>query len=218
MRRIAAGVWQLTGFPANFINAYLMEDVLVDTGTRWARHRFLRQLRGRTIRLVALTHCHPDHQGNARAMCEEFGVPLACHEADVAAVEGRGPMGPENWIIRLGVRFWAGPPQPVNRILRDGDELAGFRVIHGPGHTPGQIIFFRDSDRIAIAGDVLANLNFVTGMPELREPPHFFSVDPLQNRSSIRKLAGLGPSIVCFGHGPPLRNPHLLERFVSRLA
>jgi hydroxyacylglutathione hydrolase len=215
MREIAEGVWQLAGFPPNLINVYFAGGVLFDAATRWARPRILRQLHGKAVRLVALTHCHPDHQGVARAVCDAFGVPLACHEADAPAAEGRVPMEPRNWIVRLGGPFMAGPPCPVGRVLRDGDEVAGFRVIHAPGHTSGHVVFFRDRDRVAIAGDVLANLRFLTGRPGLREPPHFFSADPAANRRSARLLAGLRPRVVCFGHGPPLRDAHLLERFVA---
>jgi glyoxylase-like metal-dependent hydrolase (beta-lactamase superfamily II) len=117
--------------------------------------------------------------------------------------------------VRLGVRFLSGPPYPVERVLRDGDEVAGFRVIHAPGHTPGQVIYFRESDRVAIAGDVLANLHFLSGRPGLREPPPFFCVDARQNRRSIQVLASLNPSLVCFGHGPPLRKPKLLREFAA---
>lgn len=217
MRLIADQVWQLSGSPRDWINVYLVEDVLIDAATRWARGRILAQIQRRPVRMVALTHCHPDHQGAARFLCDRLGVPLACHEADVAATEGRVPMQPNNWIVRLGQRFWAGPPCPVGKILREGDEIAGFRVIHAPGHTPGHIMLFRDSDRVAIAGDVLANTNFVTGKAGLRQPPAFFSTDPAENRRSIRKLAALKPKLVCFGHGPPLRDPALLENYISRL-
>jgi glyoxylase-like metal-dependent hydrolase (beta-lactamase superfamily II) len=218
MRELAKGVWQLSGYPPHVINAYLVEDVLIDAATRWARRRIFGQLRGRGLSLVALTHCHPDHQGMARAVCLEYGVPLACHEADVPVMEGRAPMAPQNRLIRLSDRFWSGPPHPVGRVLRDGDQVAGFRVVHAPGHTPGQVIYFRESDRVTIAGDVLANIHFLTGRPGLREPPAVFSVDAGQNRRSIRLLAGLRPSLVCFGHGPPLRKPELLERFVAQLS
>src|SRR4051794_8770007 len=85
---IADGVWQLTGVPANFFNAYLLEDVLIDAATRWGTGRILRQLRGRHLSLVALTHCHPDHQGAAKKVCGTFRVPLACHRGDAPAVEG----------------------------------------------------------------------------------------------------------------------------------
>ena len=216
MEKIAEDVWLLSGFPANFINVYLIGDVLIDGATRWGTRRILRQLREHSPSLVALTHSHPDHQGAAKAVCEKFGVPLACHRADAPAAEGRMPMMPGNWVIRLGVWIWAGKPCPVGRVLEDGDEVAGFRVVHAPGHTPGHCMFFRESDRLCVAGDVLANINVLTGGPGLREPPFFFSVDVAQNRRSIQTLVDLKPRIVCFGHGPPLRNPELLERFVAK--
>src|SRR5437764_2869607 len=137
MRQVAAGVWQLGGYPPDLFNVYLMEDVLVDCATRWARGRVLSQLRKRPPRMVALTHCHPDHQGVAKLVCRQFKVPLACHELDVPAMEGREPMAPGNRILRLGMRVWAGPAARVGQVLREGDEVGGFRVIHTPGHTPG---------------------------------------------------------------------------------
>lgn len=218
MRQIAEGLWQLGGFPPDLFNVYLAGDVLIDAGTRWARRRIFRQLRGHALRLVALTHCHPDHQGAARAVCGGFGVPLACHVADAPAAEGRAPMLPDGWPVRLGVRLWAGPPCPVGRVLREGDEVAGFRVVHAPGHTPGHVVLFRDADRVAVAGDLLANVSLLGGWPGLREPPAFLSADPVENRRSVLILAGLRPSLVCFGHGLPLRGPRRLERFAAGLA
>jgi hydroxyacylglutathione hydrolase len=79
-------------------------------------------------------------------------------------------------------------------------------------------MFFREADRVVIAGDLLANINVLTGKPGLREPPKVFSVDPIQNRQSIQKLIDLRPSLVCFGHGPPLRNPEQLQMFAARWA
>jgi glyoxylase-like metal-dependent hydrolase (beta-lactamase superfamily II) len=218
MNAIAPGVWQLSGFPPHAFNVYLVDDVLIDAGTRWAKRRIFRQLEGRALKLVALTHCHPDHQGCAKVICEKFSVPLACHEADVPVMEGRAPMIPRAWLVRMGERCLAGPPCKVGRVFREGEEVAGFRVIHAPGHTPGHVIFFRESDRVAIAGDVLANIHFLTGRPGLREPPHFFSVDPEQNSRSIRLLASLRPAVVCFGHGRPLRDMKQLDELVETLS
>lgn len=214
MEPVAPGVWLLTGLPPYAINQYLVEDVLIDTGTRWAGRRLLRTLRRRSAALVALTHCHPDHRGSAALVCRTLRVPLACHEADAPIMEGRQPMHP-----RLGPfgPLLDGGPYPVGRVLRDGDEVAGFRVVAAPGHTMGHVFYFRDSDRVAIAGDVLANINVLTGRPGLREPPRAFSIDRALNRDSARKLLALRPSVVCFGHGPPLRDVDLLGRFVARL-
>lgn len=216
MIEVARGVWQLRGVPRDMFNVYLMGDVLVDAATRWATGRIFRQLGRRRLSGVALTHCHPDHQGSAHAVCVRFGVPLACHELDVPFMEGREAMRPTNRIVRWGTSFWAGPPYPVDRVLRDGDEVAGFRVVHTPGHTPGHVIYFRESDRVAIAGDLLANIHFLTRRPGLREPPFFFSHDRLENRRSVRTLVELRPSVICFGHGPPLRDRGILEQFAER--
>jgi glyoxylase-like metal-dependent hydrolase (beta-lactamase superfamily II) len=218
MRLLAEGLWQLGGFPPDIFNVYLAGDVVIDAGTRWAWPRIRRQLHHRTVRLVTLTHCHPDHQGVAALLCTHFGVPLACHEADVRATEGRCRMLPDNWVLRLAVPLWAGPPHPVGRVLREGDEVAGFRVVHTPGHTPGHIVLFRDADRVAVAGDLLNNFPTLTGGPVLTEPPLLFSADPAENRRSILRLAELRPSLVCFGHGAPLRDPRALQRLAATLA
>jgi glyoxylase-like metal-dependent hydrolase (beta-lactamase superfamily II) len=217
MREVARGLWLLESWPPHAVNVYLMGDVLVDGATRWHRSRLLRQLGGRRPRLVALTHCHPDHQGVVKFFCDRYRIPLACHAADAPAAEGRAPMVPHNWIVCLGVRTIAGPPCPVGRVLADGDEVAGFRAVHTPGHTPGHLIFFRESDGVAVAGDLLANINFLTGKAELREPPWFFSADQAENRRSVQVLAALRPSVACFGHGPPLRDPDALQRAAEQL-
>jgi glyoxylase-like metal-dependent hydrolase (beta-lactamase superfamily II) len=218
MRLIAPGVWQLTGFPRDMFNVYLVQDVLVDAGTRWALSRIIGQLGRRRLSLVALTHCHPDHQGAAAALCARSQAPLACHAGDVAAMEGRSTMMPDSFLMRLGKRFWAGPPYPVSHVLHEGDKVAGFRVVHAPGHTPGHCMYFREADRVALAGDVLANIHFLSRRPGLREPPPFFSCDRLQNRQSVQILARLRPRLVCFGHGPPLADLQVLESFAAQLA
>ena len=45
MKQLADGVWHLNTFPLpNAINAYLLQDVLVDAGVRQSRRGVLRQL------------------------------------------------------------------------------------------------------------------------------------------------------------------------------
>lgn len=41
--------------------------------------------------------------------------------------------------------------------------------------------------------------------------------DPARNRQSARKLAALEPALVCFGHGPPLRDTQRFVEFVAAL-
>ncbi len=218
MRRVAADVWQLRGLPPNAINVYLAGDVLIDAGTRLSRRRILRQVLDRPLSLLALTHVHPDHQGAAHAICEARGIPLACHADGVDAMEGREQAqqaGPGSFLNEVIERLWEGPPHPVGRSLAEGDEVTGFRVVHAPGHAPSEVIFFRDSDRVAICGDVINTMDLLTMVPAIREPPDVFTLDPAQNRESIKLLAELGPALLCAGHGPPSRDRAGLERLAA---
>jgi hydroxyacylglutathione hydrolase len=220
MRQLADGVHQLGGWPPNAINVYLVGDVLVDAATRQAERRISRQLAGRRVAAHALTHAHPDHQGSSHALCERLGIPLWCGQGDVPAMETPGGVagsGPTTWATFVQRRFWVGPPHPVSRALVEGDEVADFTVLETPGHTPGHVSYWRESDRVLIMGDVLVNLNLLAGVPGLHAPPAAFTPDPPRNRDSARRLAQLRPRLACFGHGPPLRDPGLLADFVARL-
>ena len=177
MKYLAPGVWRLREVPRPVINVYLAEDVLIDAGRRWDKRRIFAELEGREISMLALTHVHPDHQGCAKAICEARGVPLACHADDVDAMEGRRPVAASpKPAAQLFGKLWTGPPHKVDRVLQEGEEVAGFRVVHAPGHAPGEVIFFRDSDRVAICGDVIRNMSYATALPGIKEPPEIFTV------------------------------------------
>jgi glyoxylase-like metal-dependent hydrolase (beta-lactamase superfamily II) len=220
LKLLAEGVWRLKQFPAPSVNAYLAGDVLIDAGTRWDRRRIFAEIEARELSMLALTHVHPDHQGVAKDVCEARGIPLACHADDVDAMEGRRPIqeaAPRNPYNRLIKRIWEGPPYKVDRVLNEGDEVAGFRIVHAPGHARGEVIFFRDSDRVAICGDVIRNMSYATGRPMLAEPPEIFTYDPAENRRSIRRLADLDPALILPGHGPAVTDVAKFKRFVATL-
>ena len=218
MKYLAPGIWRLSEFPRPLINVYLAENVLIDAGRRWDLGRIRKQTAGIELSLLALTHVHPDHQGAAKAICEERGIPLACHADEVDAMEGRRPVASTpNPLARAFGRLWAGPPHKVDRVLAEGDEVAGFRVIHAPGHAPGEVIFWRESDRVAICGDVIRNITYVTMRSRIAEPPRDLTPDPAENRRSIRKLAALNPSLILPGHGPAVTDVAAFERFVAAL-
>jgi glyoxylase-like metal-dependent hydrolase (beta-lactamase superfamily II) len=210
----------LRGLPPNAINVYVAGDVLIDAATRQGERRIMRQIAGRMINAHALTHAHPDHQGSSHAICEQLGIPLWCGQGDVPAMETPGGISNSQvpgWLNRFQQRFWSGPPHPVARALVEGDDVAGFTVLDSPGHSPGHVAYWRESDGVLILGDVLNNMNLLTGIPGLHEPPEIFTPDPARNRSSARRLAALRPRITCFGHGPPLLDPGKLADFIARM-
>lgn len=220
MKQLAPGVFRLKEFPAPTINCYMVDDVLIDAGRTWDRRRIMSELEDRELSMLALTHVHPDHQGAAKDVCEARGVPLACHVDDVDAMEGRRPVqeaAASNPVNRLIKAIWEGPPRKVGRVLSDGDEVAGFRVVHAPGHARGEVVYFREADGVAICGDVVRNMSFATTLRGLREPPTIFTYDPAENRRSIRKLAELEPKLILPGHGPAVTDMVEFSGFVASL-
>jgi len=221
VKRLAGGVWQLTGFPPHAINEYLLEDVLVDAGARFSRRQILKDLRGHKLSAHALTHAHADHQGASKRVCEELGVPFWVGERDADAAERPQLIRERQPDLLINKVFWkamAGPGHPVDRRLAEGDEVAGFRVLDVPGHSRGHIAFWRASDGVLVLGDVLNSQNSLTGFPRgLRLPPDFFTPDPERNRRSAKRLGELEPRLVLFGHGPPVRDTNKFVDFCATL-
>ena len=209
MREVAEGVHQLKGTPPNTINVYLVGDVLVDAGTPGASKRILRQLAGHDVRTHLVTHAHPDHFGSSHAVCEALGLPLWTGAGDADAIETATPVPAQGRVPALLAKMKMPPAHPVARRLREGDAVGDFLVLDVPGHSPGHIALWRESDRTLIGGDVFFN------MPRLGRPPSFLTFDPELNRASMRRLAELRPALALFGHGPPLRDPDRLARVAT---
>jgi glyoxylase-like metal-dependent hydrolase (beta-lactamase superfamily II) len=220
MKQVADGVWQLRSFPPNAFNVYLAEDVVIDASHKRAGKGIFKQLEGHRIAAHALTHAHPDHNGVSRQICERYGVPFWVGEEDAEAAERPELMLERQPSARINTLIWraaAGAGRPVDRRLREGDEVAGFAVLHVPGHSAGHVAFWRESDRTLILGDVLNGMHLLTGIPGLHEPPRLFTPDPARNRESARRLAALEPRLTLFGHGPPNSDTRKLVDFVGGL-
>jgi len=221
VKQLAGGVWQVTEFPPHLINVYVLEDVLVDAATRHSERRIFRQIERHHLTAHALTHAHPDHQGASHEVCTKLGIPFWVGERDADAAEAPELIGqrqPQNVIAQFFVKVFVGPGHPVDRRLREGDVVAGFEVVDAPGHSAGHLAFWRESDRVLVLGDVLTNVDTLTGIPGLHEPKPYLTPNPAENRRSARKLASLEPKLVLFGHGAPLRDTQKFLDFVARLS
>jgi glyoxylase-like metal-dependent hydrolase (beta-lactamase superfamily II) len=77
------------------------------------------------------------------------------------------------------------------------------RVIHAPGHSPGCVAFEFERQGTLIVGDVLFELNVLTGRRGPQIGPAGFNTSSDQALESLRKLEGVEAGIVLFGHGDP---------------
>lgn len=213
---VAEGVWVVQGQPGR-CNVYLIEDeggvTLFDAGGRTMTRAVARagaKLGG--IRRVVLGHGHTDHRGVAPAL----GVPVLCHPAEVQDAEGSGgfrywPKGlvglptPQRQLHRLlHRRAWDGGPVKIAGTVAEGDEVAGFRVIELPGHAPGMIGLWRESDRLALSSDCFYTLDMWGRNCPPRLPTALYNFDTEQARASLRKLAALEPAAAWPGHAKPV--------------
>ncbi len=215
MQEIAPGVFQIALTPRNGINTYVIGDVLVDTGMKGSAKKILKEVEGRDVSAVALTHAHVDHAGGAKRVTEALGVPYWAGAADAEAASTGTAVVAKPWMEHGNVANFDGVP--VTRELREGDEVAGFQVLDTPGHSAGHVSYWRESDRVLICGDVFNTMNLLTTKVGLHQPPGLFTPDPAANRRAMRRLAELEPAVMCVGHGPPWRDAAALRAFTAKL-
>jgi glyoxylase-like metal-dependent hydrolase (beta-lactamase superfamily II) len=159
-----------------------------------------------------LGHGHTDHRGSAPGL----GVPVLCHPEEVQDAEGSGgfrywpaqlkglPL-PLRAVHRLMHRYaWDGGPVKISATLNEGDEVAGFKVLHIPGHAPGQIALWREQDRLALSSDCFYTLDMWGRDCAPRVPAALYNYDTEQARASVRKLAALEPAAAWPGHAKPV--------------
>jgi len=235
MEKVAEGVWLLRGGFRGAMNIYFLEDeggvVQFDAGAR----SMTKKARAAAERLgglkrVVLGHAHADHRGTAPHM----GAPVFCHPDEVADAESDAslapymdlaqlPVAPVRWIYPFLMGRWDGGAVKIAGTVSEGDEVAGFRVLHLPGHSPGLIGLWRESDRVAIVSDVvyLVDSARLRALPEgeATVPHPAWAWDHARSKESVRRLAALEPAVVCTGHDEPLRGENLretLERAAER--
>ena len=208
MHELAPDVWQVPLARGEGVNAYLVGDILVDAGTKAQARRLLRAVEGRPVRALAVTHAHPGHAGGAGLVQDELGIPLWVGRGDVRALEDGEPELADGPLMRLlGGFLGSFDGRPADRELVEGDELgAGFVALETPGHSPGHLCFWREADGVLLCGDVLAGRSRLRRRPGLHGPPASFTPDPAGNDRAVRRVAGLAPGFIGFGHGPALRD------------
>jgi hydroxyacylglutathione hydrolase len=225
LERVADGVWLLRGDLRGAMNVYFIEDgdgvVQFDAGTKSMRKKTAaaaQELGG--LKRIVLGHAHADHRGTAPYL----GAPVFCHPDEVDDAEGDKavspyfnlsllPVAPVRWIYPTLLRHWDGGPVKIAGTVAEGDEVAGFRVLHFPGHAPGLIGLWREGDRLALVSDVvyLVDSARLKALPpgEASVPHPAFAWNHQEAKRSLRRLAELEPLVVGAGHERPLRGDGL---------
>ena len=146
------------------------------------------------VKQVLLTHAHFDHAAGACDAARAFGISLLLHRDDWPLFHDM-----PKWGQRFGLQPKAPDLAPIavedNEVL-EIEEGFSIRVLHTPGHTPGQVAYVFDSLSLAVVGDTL----FAGSVGRTDLPGGDY--DALE-RSIRTKLYTLpDATVVVPGHGP----------------
>jgi glyoxylase-like metal-dependent hydrolase (beta-lactamase superfamily II) len=213
---IVEGVHQVEGVNANvYVMKNWKELIVVDAGMPKNAGKILSYVRKlgeqpSSISTILLTHCHIDHVGSAYELRKATNAKVAIHAEDADFLAGKKALPRPNGVVGRLFRvaplfFWITTFQP-DITLKEGDIVAGLKVIHTPGHTPGSIALINPKRELIFVGDTL---RYSEG--KISGPPKRFTPDADQAKLSIKKLSELEFETMLSGHGEPLK-PKASER------
>ncbi|GIN64149.1 MBL fold metallo-hydrolase [Robertmurraya siralis] len=212
--------------------------VLVDAGMPGASEEIIAVIEkrfgiGSRPKAILLTHGHFDHVGSIIELIEHWNVPVYGHELELPFLSGEKSYPEPDPTVEGGMvakmsKFF--PNEPVNlgkhvqKLPNDGTVpfMPGFKWIHTPGHTPGHVSLFRDSDRALIVGDAFVTVKqeylykVMTQEQEISGPPRYFTNDWKAAKESVTRLHGLNPTVAVTGHGLPMSG-ELLTKSLTKL-
>ena len=231
---VAPGVW---GRKDAFVNYYMIQDqtsgawALVDAGLKWSAATIKNMAKeifgaGARPQAIILTHGHFDHVGALKSLAEDWDVPVYAHAMELPYLTDKSSYPPADPTVgggMMSLMSFMYPNGPVNvqdyvRKLPDDNTIPGFpewKYIHTPGHTPGHISLFRESDKVLIAGDAFVTtkaesvIYAVTHLNHLSGPPKYFTSNWASAKLSVMKLSALDPETIATGHGKPMQGEEM---------
>ena len=186
VRRLRMRSWRgaLVGYD---VSAYLIGDVLIDTGFPRAGRALVAAVQTLRPRGVVLTHWHEDHAGSAPALAS-LGVPMRMHAECETALRERPAIryyrrAVWGWTERLRARL-----EPF-----DASPLA---LVDAPGHSPDHLIVWDAERRILVSGDLFLGVKVRVAHEEDESPRALVA--------SLRRAAALEPRLLLDAHRGPV--------------
>ncbi len=205
--------------------------VLIDAGMPNSGPELLRMAEDRFGKdnpptCILLTHGHFDHVGGIVHLLEHWQVPVYAHPLEVPFLSGRAAYPEPDASVRGGLlakiaSIYPHEPTDISEALcilpEDGSVpgLPAWRWLHVPGHSPGQVAFFRDADLLLIPGDAFVTVRqdsfykVLLQAPEIAGPPRYLTTDWQAAWDSVKRLEELKPQTAVTGHGPAMSGASL---------
>jgi glyoxylase-like metal-dependent hydrolase (beta-lactamase superfamily II) len=183
-----------------------------DEGSVKPRLEYLRGMAGLKLSHIIVTHHHLDHCGGAHALSQATGAAICMHPTEARLLSDWQSDVPQDVDIPSGqqtvaerLRAWrqTTAEAAADRLVEGGDtiQVGGLtiEVIDTPGHTLGSICLYLREEGVLFTGDTVLGLGTVAILP----PPYG---DMALYMQSLERLKSYQASLLCPGHGPPVRN------------
>jgi len=243
-REVAPDVYYYTNQIVNVIFVGSPETgrwVLVDAGMPMSGHNILKAAEerfgeGTRPQAIVLTHGHFDHVGSIVHLLEAWpGVPVYAHPLEFPYLTGAAAYpDPDQGVEGGGLlakiaTIYPIEPIDISKVLMplepDGllPQMPGWKWIYTPGHSPGHVSLYRESDGLLIAGDAFVTVKqdsfykVLIQKKEVHGPPVYLTIDWPAARASVRVLNELRPKIAVTGHGTHMEGEELYNG-LSQLA
>ena len=205
---------------------YLVDAGLGDCADRIKKAAELTFRRESAPAGILLTHGHFDHIGALNQLAQHWDVPVYAHPLEIPYLTGQSAYPPPDPTVGGGslaavAALYPKKPITLDRPPRpypaDGriPDLDGWEVIDTPGHSPGHVSLFRQSDKVLIAGDAFVTVKqeslraVVQQRQEVHGPPAYFTCDWSAAQRSVTTLTALQPEVAACGHGKPMQGIEL---------
>ena len=180
-------------------NCYVIGDqetgvgAIIDPGDEAARIALAVEQTNLEITQILITHAHIDHVGAVAALVDEYGCPVLMH-AEAEPMLGQLP----TQAMMMGLRFGKAPA--VDHHIEDEASIEvgdlQLRSLYTPGHAPGHIAFYIESEGLLLSGDAL----FAGSVGRVDLPGG--SMEVLMHSIEERLLTLPDETSVYPGHGP----------------
>ncbi|MCW3114053.1 MAG: fold metallo-hydrolase [Segetibacter sp.] len=177
---------------------------------------------------IILTHGHFDHVGGIVHLIEHWNVPVYAHPLEFPFLTGQQSYPEPDTSVEGGMlakisSIYPNEPIDITPALKalpgDGTvpHLEGWKWVHTPGHSPGQVALFRESDATLISADAIITVKqdsmykVLVQKKEVCGPPVYLTTNWQAAYESVKKLEALNPQIVVPGHGTAMEGAELTE-------